>query len=90
MLARLENLIEEMLAKGVRLDEASAQFERVFIKLALDRASGSKTDAAKLLGVHRNTLASKLKNHQKAKRPTSRTAAAKTRRPRARKSARRK
>ena len=36
--------------------EAQMKFESAFIKKALQKAGGSKSKAAKLLGVHRNTL----------------------------------
>jgi transcriptional regulator with PAS, ATPase and Fis domain len=38
------------------LKEASQKFESDFIKKVLAKAGGSKTRAAKMLGIHRNTL----------------------------------
>jgi two-component system, NtrC family, response regulator AtoC len=40
----------------VSLKEASRQFEAGFIKNAIIKAGGSKIKAAKMLGIHRNTL----------------------------------
>ena len=36
--------------------EAQIKFEAAFIKRAIQKAGGSKSKAAKMLGVHRNTL----------------------------------
>ena len=49
--------------EGVTLSEATARLERTLIKHALRRASNSRTDAAKALGVSRRTLQYKLKLH---------------------------
>jgi len=38
------------------LKEAQKRFEAAFIKKALSKAGGRKTQAAKLMGIHRNTL----------------------------------
>jgi transcriptional regulator with PAS, ATPase and Fis domain len=46
--------------KDVPLKEAVALFEKQYIDEALKMASGKKSDAAKLLGIHRNTLQNKL------------------------------
>jgi two-component system response regulator AtoC len=40
----------------VRLESALKKFEYEFIKQALEKAGGNKGDAAKQLGIHRNTL----------------------------------
>jgi DNA-binding NtrC family response regulator len=39
-----------------RLNEAVKKFESEFIRQALEKAGGKKEKAAKILGVHRNTL----------------------------------
>lgn len=49
--------------EGVTLSEATARLERTLITHALRRASNSRTDAAKALGVSRRTLQYKLKLH---------------------------
>lgn len=56
----LEALITEMVDKGILLDEACSEFERRFIRCVLERAEGNRTQAAQILGLHRNTLSRKL------------------------------
>lgn len=53
---QLETLVGQMVERGILLDEAIAEFKKRFIKRALDRANGNQSRAAKLLGIHRNTL----------------------------------
>jgi len=44
------------------LKQASQDFEKSFIKAALNEAEGNQTHAAKILGVHRTTLISKMES----------------------------
>ena len=60
MREQLEQLIQEMLDKGILYNEAQREFEKVFITRALQRSKGSVGDAATLLGLHRNTVARKM------------------------------
>jgi Fis family transcriptional regulator len=57
---RLERLIEEMVDKGVRFDDAVGEFEKRFIMRVLGKADGSLTKTADVLGIHRNTLTRKM------------------------------
>ncbi|MEP7305573.1 MAG: helix-turn-helix domain-containing protein [Acidobacteriota bacterium] len=57
---RLEKLIEEMVEKGVRFEDAIREFEKRFIVRVLDRRDGSLTKTAEALGIHRNTLSRKM------------------------------
>ncbi len=41
-------------------DEAVGEFEKRFIKRALDRVKGNQSRAAEELGIHRNTLSRKI------------------------------
>ena len=41
---------------NLSLEEAVQKFEADFIKKALEKAGGKKNKAAKMLGIHRNTL----------------------------------
>jgi DNA-binding NtrC family response regulator len=61
---QLERLVQEMLERGVRYDDARREFEKVFIARALQRSKGSVGDAADLLGLHRNTVARKMAEYR--------------------------
>jgi DNA-binding protein Fis len=49
-----------MVERGILLEEAVTEFEKKFIKRALECAKGNQSRAAKLLGIHRNTLSRKV------------------------------
>ena len=57
----LEQLISEMVEKGIHYDDALREFDRRFIVKVMNKTDGNLTKAADTLGVHRNTLARKLK-----------------------------
>ena len=57
---RLERLVEEMVDKGVRFDDAVREFEKRFIVRVLGKEDGCVTKTADALGIHRNTLARKM------------------------------
>jgi Fis family transcriptional regulator, factor for inversion stimulation protein len=57
---QLESLIGQMVERGILLDEAVNEFEKKFIKRVLDRSRGNQSRAARLLGIHRNTLSRKI------------------------------
>ena len=57
---RLEKLVEEMVDRGVRFDDAVTEFEKRFISRVLTRSAGSLTKTADALGIHRNTLSRKI------------------------------
>ena len=57
---QLEKLVQDLLDKGIRYDDARREFEKTFISRALQRTKGSVGDAAELLGLHRNTVARKM------------------------------
>ena len=60
MREQLERLIDEMVTKGVRYDDAQREFEKKFIAQVLVKAEGNLGRAADLLGMHRNTLSRKV------------------------------
>lgn len=66
MRAQLETLIDEMLEGRILLDEALSEFEKLYIKKALDKNKNHLSNTAVVLGIHRNTLAKRvaLYNHQ--------------------------
>jgi len=49
-----------MVDRGILFDEAITEFEKKFIKRALDRSNGNQSRAARILGIHRNTLSRKI------------------------------
>jgi len=57
---QLEHLIDDMVARGVRYDDAQREFEKRFIAHVLAKADGNLCKAAGLLGMHRNTLRRKI------------------------------
>ena len=61
---RLERLIEDMVEKGVRFEDAMREFEKRFIARVVGRSNGSLTKAADALGIHRNTLSRKIAEYK--------------------------
>jgi len=57
---QLEALVSQMVDRGILLGEAVEEFEKGFIKAAIAGSNGNRTRAARLLGIHRNTLSRKL------------------------------
>lgn len=57
---QLEALVLQMVERGIRFDEAVAEFEKKFIRRALDRSEGNQSRAAIAMGIHRNTLSRKM------------------------------
>ena len=64
MREQLERLVDEMVAKGVRFEDAQREFEKKFIAQVLSKAEGNVCKAADLLGIHRNTLSRKMTEHR--------------------------
>ena len=64
MREQLDSLVQQMLDRGVRYEDARREFEKVFITRALQRSKGSVGDAAELLGIHRNTVTRKISEYK--------------------------
>jgi DNA-binding protein Fis len=60
---RLQELVGDMVRKGIRLQEAHEQLERQFLSEVLLVCHGNQSRAAETLDVHRNTLRRKLRQH---------------------------
>ena len=60
MKEQLESLVGMMVDRGILLEEAVNEFEKKFIKRVLEHAKGNQSRAAKVLGIHRNTLSRKV------------------------------
>ena len=57
---QLENLIGQMVERGILFGEAVTEFEKRFIKRSQDRSNGNQSRASRILGIHRNTLSRKI------------------------------
>ena len=60
----LECLVDDMVTRGVRYEDAQREFEKRFIARVLARADGNLGKAAGLLGMHRNTLSRKIAEYR--------------------------
>lgn len=58
-----------MVDRGILLGEAVTEFEKKFIKRVLDRANGNRSRAARVLGIHRNTLSRKVGAYKLGQQP---------------------
>ena len=64
MVSVRDKAADDIFADGAGLREAKAEFERHYILKALEKSRWNQTEAAKRLGVHRNTLLGKMENLQ--------------------------
>jgi Fis family transcriptional regulator, factor for inversion stimulation protein len=60
---QLESLVGMMVDRGILLEEALTEFEKKFIKRVLEHTQGNQCRAAKVLGIHRNTLSRKISQY---------------------------
>lgn len=60
----LERLVDDMITKGVRFEDAQKEFEKKFIAHVLERSDGNLCKAATMLGMHRNTLSRKISEYR--------------------------
>ncbi len=58
---RLDNLVGEMVGRGIRMDEAVRELEAHFLRRVLEKHRGNQSRAARALGIHRNTLRNKMR-----------------------------
>jgi Fis family transcriptional regulator len=71
---QLETLVGQMVERGILLGEAVNEFKKRFVKRALERSNGNQCRAARVLGIHRNTLSRlvvdyKLGHRRQSRRP---------------------
>jgi DNA-binding protein Fis len=66
---QLETLVNQLIDRGILFDEAVAEFEKRFIKKVLDTHNGNQSRAARVLGIHRNTLSRKIGLYRLDHRP---------------------
>ena len=67
----LDTLISEMIARGVHYEDARREFDKRFVSSVIDKCEGNLCKAADSLGIHRNTLARKIKELKIKTRPTA-------------------
>ena len=60
----LERLVDDMVTRGVRYEDAQQEFEKRYIAHALAKAKGNLSKAAGVLGMHRNTLSRKIHEYR--------------------------
>ena len=65
MRERMENLIDEMLDGQILLNEALAEFEKIYIQNALKRCDNHLIKTSEILGIHRNTLSKRVSDYEK-------------------------
>lgn len=61
---QLESLVGMLVERGILLEEAVTEFEKKFIRRVLEQANGNQCRAAKVLGIHRNTLSRKITEYK--------------------------
>jgi DNA-binding NtrC family response regulator len=57
---RLEQLVAEMVERGIRYHDAQREFDKHFIARVVAESDGNLGKAATMLGMHRNTLTRKI------------------------------
>ena len=57
---QLGQIVDELVRRGVPLDQARREFEKQFIVATLKTNEGNLSRSARSLGVHRNTLRNKV------------------------------
>jgi DNA-binding NtrC family response regulator len=61
---QLDRLVDELVSKGIRYEDAQREFEKKFITHVLHQSQGNLGKAADLLGMHRNTLSRKMTEYR--------------------------
>jgi DNA-binding NtrC family response regulator len=82
--SKLEDLVTEMVERGILFEDAVEEFEKHFILSVLKRTNGNLSKAAEELRIHRNTLSKRVEKYYQ----NGHMAGARHRRPRAQSSAR--
>lgn len=59
---QLSRIVDELVRRGLTLNQACKEFERQFIVSALRHHDGNVSRSARSLGIHRNTLRYKVSN----------------------------
>ena len=67
-----EQLAQHLLGAGFFLEQSVEFLETKLIQLALERTGGNRSEASKLLGIHRNTLQRKMDTYRLSTAPAAR------------------
>jgi DNA-binding NtrC family response regulator len=65
---RLESVIDDMLDGHITLDEAIAEFEKLYIQKAFTRNKKRISHTAEALGIHRNTISKRVNSYRAEER----------------------
>jgi len=60
----LDSLVQHLLDRGILFEDAQREFERMFITRALAKTDFNVCKAAKITGLHRNTLSRKISTYR--------------------------
>jgi len=63
MKSKLEDLVTEMVERGILFEDAVEEFEKHFILSVLKRTNGNLSKAAEELRIHRNTLSKRVEKY---------------------------
>ncbi|MGH9385116.1 MAG: helix-turn-helix domain-containing protein [Vicinamibacterales bacterium] len=66
----LDRLVGLMVETGIRYEDAQREFDKRFISRVVQESDGNVGKAAVRLGIHRNTLARKIKELKIKARPS--------------------
>ena len=69
MSEQLELFVNQLIEHGIKFEEAVAEFEKKLIRKALEKNKGNQSRAARLLGIHRNTLSRKILQYDLNQKP---------------------
>lgn len=61
--SKLEDLVTEMVERGILFEDAVEEFEKHFILSVLKRTNGNLSKAAEELRIHRNTLSKRVEKY---------------------------
>jgi DNA-binding NtrC family response regulator len=67
----LDRLVGMMVETGIRYEDAQREFDKRFITRVVQDSEGNLGKAAQRLGVHRNTLARKIKELKIKAKPSA-------------------
>jgi DNA-binding NtrC family response regulator len=63
MKKKLEELVAEMVERGILFEDAVAEFEKYFVLSVLRKTNGNLSKAAEVLRIHRNTLSKRVEKY---------------------------